>query len=142
VAERFTQRAQHAVTLAQEEAQALKHYYIGTEHLLLGLLREEEGLAARVLESLDVGVERARSLVARMITDEAASGEIRFTPRAEKALEQAWREALSRRQPKAPVPAGDDSGAADALGVLGVGAEKIRSETVRMVPSPRTLAAE
>ena len=56
--ERFTERARQVVVLAQEEARTLKHNYIGTEHILLGLLREEEGLAARVLESLDITVER------------------------------------------------------------------------------------
>ena len=55
--ERFTERARQVVVLAQDEARALKHNYIGTEHILLGLLREEEGLAARVLESLDITVE-------------------------------------------------------------------------------------
>src|SRR6266508_2369364 len=58
VFERFTERARQVVVLAQEEARTLKHNYIGTEHILLGLLREEEGLAARVLESLDITVER------------------------------------------------------------------------------------
>ena len=61
--ERFTERARQVVVLAQEEARILKHNYIGTEHILLGLLREEEGLAARVLESLDITVERVRSQV-------------------------------------------------------------------------------
>ena len=60
--ERFTERARQVVVLAQEEARILKHNYIGTEHILLGLLREEEGLAARVLESLDITVERVRAL--------------------------------------------------------------------------------
>ena len=59
--ERFTERARQVVVLAQDEARALKHNYIGTEHILLGLLREEEGLAARVLESLDITVEEVRA---------------------------------------------------------------------------------
>src|SRR5919198_1227207 len=61
VFERFTERARQVVVLAQDEARALKHNYIGTEHILLGLLREEEGLAARVLESLDITVEEVRA---------------------------------------------------------------------------------
>ena len=65
--ERFTERARQVVVLAQEEARTLKHNYIGTEHILLGLLREEEGLAARVLESLDITVERVRSQVVRIV---------------------------------------------------------------------------
>jgi len=60
VFERFTERSRQVVVLAQEEARALRHNYIGTEHILLGLLREEEGLAARVLQSLDITLERAR----------------------------------------------------------------------------------
>src|SRR5919107_1832997 len=65
--ERFTERARQVVVLAQEEARTLKHNYIGTEHILLGLLREEEGLAARVLESLDITVERVRAQVVRIM---------------------------------------------------------------------------
>jgi ATP-dependent Clp protease ATP-binding subunit ClpA len=94
--ERFTERARQVVVLAQDEARALKHNYIGTEHILLGLLREEEGLAARVLESLDVTIEGARAEVARIIGpgDEAIPGQIPFTPRTKKVLELALREAL------------------------------------------------
>ena len=68
--ERFTERARQVVVLAQEEARTLKHNYIGTEHILLGLLREEEGLAARVLESLDITVERVRAQVVRIVGSE------------------------------------------------------------------------
>src|SRR2546421_274558 len=95
--ERFTERARQVVVLAQEEARTLKHNYIGTEHILLGLLREEEGLAARVLESLDITVEEVRAQVARIVGqgDEVTTGQIPFTPRAKKVLELALREALS-----------------------------------------------
>ena len=95
--ERFTERARQVVVLAQEEARQLKHNYIGTEHILLGLLREEEGLAARVLESLDITVERVRAQVVRIVGsgEEVTSGQIPFTPRAKKVLELALREALS-----------------------------------------------
>ena len=95
--ERFTERARQVVVLAQDEASALKHNYIGTEHILLGLLREEEGLAARVLESLDVTVEEVRAQVERVVGrgDEPATGQIPCTPRAKKVLELALREALS-----------------------------------------------
>src|ERR687885_781758 len=77
--ERFTERARQVVVLAQEEARTLKHNYIGTEHILLGLLREEEGLAARVLESLDITVERVRAQVVRIVGsgEEVTSGKIR-----------------------------------------------------------------
>ena len=82
--------------LAQEESRALTHNYIGTEHLLLGLLREEEGLAARVLESLDITVDRVRAQVVRIVGSgqEITSGRIPFTPRAKEVLELALREAL------------------------------------------------
>jgi ATP-dependent Clp protease ATP-binding subunit ClpA len=95
--ERFTERACQVVVLAQEEARTLKHNYIGTEHILLGLLREEEGLAAQVLESLDVTAERVRAQVARIVGsgEEVTSGQIPFTPRGKKMLELALREALS-----------------------------------------------
>lgn len=82
---------------AQEEARLLKHDYIGTEHLLLGVLRQEEGIGARVLESLDVTVEAVRARVVRIIGpgDEAGAGQIPFTPRGKRVLERSLREALS-----------------------------------------------
>ena len=85
------------VVLAQEEAQRLCHDYVGTEHLLLGLLRAEEGLAARVLESLDVTLELARALVVQIIGTGGVEteGQIPFTPQAKQALERSLREALS-----------------------------------------------
>ena len=94
--ERFTERARQVVVLAQDEARALGHNYIGTEHLLLGLLREEDGLAARVLETLDVTVEEVRAQVALIVGqgDEVKTGQIPFTPRAKRVLEIALREAL------------------------------------------------
>jgi len=98
VFERFTERARQVVVLAQDEARLLKHNYLGTEHLLLGLLREEEGLAARVLESFDVTLEEVRAQVRRIIGEGAeplVSGQIPFTPRAKKALELALRESQS-----------------------------------------------
>jgi ATP-dependent Clp protease ATP-binding subunit ClpC len=95
--ERFTERARQVVVLAQEEARALKHNYIGTEHLLLGLLREEEGVAARVFEKLEISVEEVRAAVVRIVGsgEEVPQGQIPFTPRAKKVLELALREALS-----------------------------------------------
>ena len=95
--ERFSERARQVVVLAQDEARALGHDYIGTEHLLLGLLREEEGIAARVLESLDITVEEVRAQVVRVVGpgDETPTGQIPFTPRAKKVLELSLREALA-----------------------------------------------
>jgi ATP-dependent Clp protease ATP-binding subunit ClpA len=94
--ERFTARARHAVVLAQEEARRLKHNYIGTEHILLGLLGEPDGLAARALQGFGMSLEDARQEVTAIVgTGSAApSGHIPFTPRAKKTLELALREAL------------------------------------------------
>jgi ATP-dependent Clp protease ATP-binding subunit ClpC len=95
--ERFTERARQVVVLAQDEARQLRHNYIGTEHILLGLLREEEGLAARVLESLDVSLEQARVRVTRIVGqgDDVVTGQVPFTPRAKKVLELSLKEALA-----------------------------------------------
>jgi ATP-dependent Clp protease ATP-binding subunit ClpC len=95
--ERFTEHARQVVVLAQDEARQLKHNYIGTEHLLLGLLREEEGLGARVLDGFDLTVDEVRAQIARIIGEgeEVSTGQIPFTPRAKKVLELALREARS-----------------------------------------------
>ena len=87
--ERFTERARQVVVLAQDEARALGHGYIGTEHLLLGILREEEGLGRAVLASLGVTVVEVRDRVARIVGrgDEIPTGQIAFTPHAKRALE-------------------------------------------------------
>ena len=93
--ERFTERARQVVVLAQDEARALGHQYIGTEHLLLGLLREKEGLAARALDSLNVTIDEVRAQVERIVgrgDDGATTGQVPFTPRAKKTLELALRE--------------------------------------------------
>jgi len=96
VFERFTDRARQVVVLSQEEARLLRHNHIGTEHLLLGLLREGEGVAAQVLESQGVSLETVRGQIERLVgPDEAGpSGHIPFTPRAKKVLELALREAM------------------------------------------------
>jgi len=95
--ERFTERARQVVVLAQDEARALRHNYIGTEHLLLGLLREEEGLAARVLEQFGVEIDAVRAMVRNRVGegDEEPGAQIPFTPHAKEALELSLREALS-----------------------------------------------
>jgi ATP-dependent Clp protease ATP-binding subunit ClpC len=94
--ERFTDRARRVIVLAQEEARTLDHNYIGTEHLLLGLLREDRGMAALVLESLGVSLESARRQVEEMIGrgQQAPSGHIPFTPRAKNVLKLSLAEAL------------------------------------------------
>ena len=95
--ERFAEQARRVVVFAQEEARGLKHNYIGTEHILLGLLREEDGLAAHVLASLDVTLERVRAEVVRIVGsgEEPTEGQVPFTPRTKHVLELALRESLS-----------------------------------------------
>jgi ATP-dependent Clp protease ATP-binding subunit ClpA len=94
--ERFTNRARHVVVLAQEEARQLQHNYIGTEHILLGLLGESDGLACRALERFGMSLDGARDEVKAIVGTgkSAPSGHIPFTPRAKKTLELALREAL------------------------------------------------
>jgi len=96
VFERFTDRARRVVVLAQEEARLLNHNYIGTEHILLGLIHEGEGVAAKALESLGISLEAVRGQVEEIIGHggSAPSGHIPFTPRAKKVLELSLREAL------------------------------------------------
>jgi ATP-dependent Clp protease ATP-binding subunit ClpC len=94
--ERFTDRARRVVVLAQEEARMLNHNYIGTEHILLGLIHEGEGVAAKALESLGISLDAVRAQVEEIIGQgqQAPSGHIPFTPRAKKVLELSLREAL------------------------------------------------
>ena len=94
--ERFTDRARRVVVLAQEEARLLNHNYIGTEHILLGLLNEGEGIAAKALESLGINLSAVREQVVEIIGQgqQAPTGHIPFTPRAKKVLELSLREAL------------------------------------------------
>src|SRR6476660_164820 len=143
--ERFTERARQVVVLAQDEARTLKHNYIGTEHILLGLLREEEGLAARVLESLDITVEEVRAQVARIVGqgDEVTSGQIPFTPRAKKVLELALREALSlghnyigTEHILLGLVRENEGVAARILLDFDADAEQIRNESSRMLSGP------
>jgi ATP-dependent Clp protease ATP-binding subunit ClpC len=96
VFERFTDRARRVVVLAQEEARLLNHNYIGTEHILLGLIHEGEGVAAKALESLGISLEAVRQQVEEIIGQggSSPSGHIPFTPRAKKVLELSLREAL------------------------------------------------
>ncbi len=133
------------MVLAQEEARTLKHNYIGTEHILLGLLREEEGLAARVLESLDITTERVRSQVVRIVGsgEEVTSGQIPFTPRAKKVLELALREALSlghnyigTEHILLGLVRENEGVAARILLDFDADSDKIRNEVIRMLSGP------
>jgi ATP-dependent Clp protease ATP-binding subunit ClpC len=96
VFERFTERARRVVVLAQEEARMLNHNYIGTEHVLLGLVREGEGVAAKALESLGISLKDVRGDVEEIIGQgqSVPTGQIPFTPRAKKVLELSLRESL------------------------------------------------
>ena len=143
--ERFTERARQVVVLAQEEARSLKHNYIGTEHLLLGLLREEEGVAARVLDGLEVSVEEVRAAVVRIVGsgEESPQGQIPFTPRAKKVLELALREALSlghnyigTEHILLGLVREDEGVAARILLDLDAEPEKIRGEVMRALSGP------
>jgi ATP-dependent Clp protease ATP-binding subunit ClpA len=143
--ERVTERALQVVVLAQEEARILKHNYIGTEHILLGLLREEEGLAARVLESLDITVERVRAQVVRILGsgEEVTSGQIPFAPDAKWVLELALREALSRghnyigtEHILLGLVREDEGVAARDRILLDFDAEKVRNEVIRAMSGP------
>ena len=149
--ERFTERARQVVVFGQEEARALKHNYIGSEHLLLGLLREEEGIAARVLESLGITIDAGRATVARIVGsgEKVTAGMIPFTPRAKKVLELALREALSLGDDDIDTEHillglvrehEDDTGrtpgvAARILHDFDANPEKIRNQVIRMLPS-------
>jgi ATP-dependent Clp protease ATP-binding subunit ClpA len=145
VFERFTERARQVVVLAQDEARLLKHNYIGTEHILLGLLREEEGLAARVLESLDITVEEVRAQIARIIGqgDEVLEGQIPFTPRAKVVLELSLREALSlghnyigTEHILLGLVRENEGVAARILLDFDADAQKIRDEVIRLLSGP------
>ena len=143
--ERFTDRARQVVVLAQDEARGLKHNYLGTEHILLGLLREEEGLAARVLESLDITVEEVRAQVVRIVGegDELKSGQMPLAPRAKKVLELALREALSLGHNYVSTEhillglvRENEGVAARILLDFDADAEKIRNEVIRRLSGP------
>jgi len=136
------------VVLAQDEARALKHNYVGTEHLLLGLLREEEGVARRILESLHVTVEDVRAQIMRIVGegDELQTGSIPFTPRAKRVLELALREsealghnAIGTEHVLLAVVRENEGVAARALLDFGADAETVRHAVLRdlrLAPSP------
>src|SRR5919201_1678103 len=123
VFERFTERARQVVVLAQDEARALKHNYIGTEHILLGLLREEEGLAARVLESLAITVEEVRAQAARILLD--------FDADAEKIRNEIIRmlSGPGRRQQGGGGPPGEKSKSSKLLDQFGRNLTKLAAES-------------
>ena len=140
--EKFSERARRVLSLAQEEAQRFNHNYIGTEHILLGLVRETEGVAARVLSSLGVDLNKVRSAVEFIIGrgDKPAQGEIGLTPRAKKVVELAVDEArrmnhtyIGTEHLLIGLLREGEGVAAGVLESLGVTLDKIRAETHRIL---------
>jgi ATP-dependent Clp protease ATP-binding subunit ClpA len=146
--ERFTERARQAVVLAQDEARALGHGYIGTEHLVLGILREGEGRGAVALAALGVTDVEVRERVTRIDGrgDEIPTGQIAFTPHLKRTLELSLREALSLGHNHIGTEhlllglVRDNEGVgSQVLLEMGVDAETVRREVVRMLSGPQIL---
>ncbi|MCC6237771.1 MAG: ATP-dependent Clp protease ATP-binding subunit [Dehalococcoidia bacterium] len=140
--DKFTERARRVLTLAQEEAQRFNHNYIGTEHLLLGLVREGDGVAAKVLSNLGVELNKVRSAVEFIIGrgDRSTSGEIGLTPRAKKVIELAVDEArrlnhsyIGTEHLLLGLVREGEGIAAGVLESLGVNLERVRTETQRIL---------
>jgi hypothetical protein len=140
--ERFTERARKVLTLAQEEAQRFNHNYMGTEHLLLGLVREEEGVAARVLSNLGIELTKVSSQVEIVIGrgDRQVMGEIGLTPRAKKVIELSVDESrrlhhhyIGTEHLLLGLIREGEGIAAGVLETLGVNLEQVRSEVVRVL---------
>jgi len=149
--ERFTERARRVVVHAQEEARELDHNYIGTEHLLLGLLREPESVAGQALRDLGISLESAREQVIQIIGrgTEAPAGHIPFTPRAKKVLELSLREALqlghnyigTEHILLGMIREGDGV-AAQVLTTLGGTLERVRDKVIELAPAGTGESAE
>ena len=150
--DKFTERARRVLTLAQEEAQRFNHNYIGTEHLLLGLVREGDGVAAKVLSNLGVELGKVRSAVEFIIGrgDRAVLGEIGLTPRAKKVIELAVDEArrlnhhyIGTEHLLLGLVREGEGIAAGVLESLGVNLERVRAETTRILSQsgPQTAGA-
>jgi len=140
--EKFTERARKVLSLAQDEAQRFNHNYIGTEHLLLGLVREGDGVAAKVLANLGVELNKVRSAVEFIIGrgDRIVLGEIGLTPRAKKVIELAVDEArrlnhhyIGTEHLLLGLVREGEGIAAGVLESLGVNLEKVRSQTIQVL---------
>ncbi|MHB8780270.1 MAG: ATP-dependent Clp protease ATP-binding subunit [Candidatus Geothermincolia bacterium] len=149
--QRFSDRARRVVVLAQEEARMLNHNYIGTEHLLLGLMREGEGIAARALESLAISPEAVREQVVEIIGrgSSAPSGHIPFTPRAKKVLELSLREALQlghnyigTEHILLGLIREGEGVAAQVLAKLGADLDRVRSQVVQLLTGMESTSKE
>ncbi len=146
--DKFTERARKVLSLAQEEAQRLQHHSIGTEHLLLGLVREGEGVAAKVLSNLGVELTRVRSAIEFMIGrgDRVVLGEIGLTPGAKKVIELAVDEArrlnhhyIGTEHLLLGLVREGEGIAAGVLESLGVNLEKVRTQTIQVLSQPGIL---
>jgi ATP-dependent Clp protease ATP-binding subunit ClpA len=144
VFERFTERARHAVGLAQVQARELGHDHVGTEHLLLALLRDDECLAARVLASFEVTLDRVRAEVIRRVPAgrEAPGSQIPFTPRAKKALELSLQQVLKLGHDYVDtehlllgLADTDDGDGAAVLRDLGIDLGELREAVIREAPA-------
>lgn len=144
--DRFTKRARHVLTLAQEEARRLQHPYLGTEHLLLGLIQEGEGLAAKVLTNLGIDLNRLRQAVEEIVGpgERAVEGEVCLTPRAKKVLELAADEArrlkhsfIGTEHLLLGLLRESDGIACEVLENLGIRLEQVRAETKRVLNQTR-----
>src|SRR6266853_4629191 len=142
---RFTERARKVLSLAQEEAQRFQHNYIGTEHILLGLIREGEGVGAKVLRNLGVDLQRAHDSVEFIIGrgDRIVLGEIGLTPRAKKVIEYAVDEArrlnhhyIGTEHLLLELLREGEGIAAGVLESLGVNLEKVRTQTIQVLSQP------
>ena len=149
--DKFSERARRVLTLAQEEAQRFNHNYIGTEHLLLGLVREGEGVAAKVLANLGVELNKVRSAVEFIIGrgDRAVLGEIGLTPRAKKVIELAVDEArrlnhgyIGTEHLLLGLVREGEGIAAGVLESLGVNLERVRAETTRILAQNQPQGAQ
>ena len=140
--ERFTDRARRVVVLAQEEARMLNHNYIGTEHILLGLIHEGEGVAAKALESLGISLDAVRQQVEEIIGqgEQVPSGHLPFTPRAKKVLELTRREAeqlghnyIGTEHILLGLIREGDGVAAQVLVKLGADLNRVRQQVIQML---------
>lgn len=142
--EKFSERARRVLSLAQEEAQNFNHNYIGTEHILLGLVREQDCVAAKVLVNLGVQLNKVRSAVEFIIGhgEKSSIGEIALTPRSLKVIELAVDEAkklqrsyISTEHLLIGILREGDGVAAGVLESLGVSLDRARAETIRLMSS-------
>src|SRR5215471_407169 len=140
--DRFTKRARHVLTLAQDEARRFQHTYIGTEHLLLGLIREEEGVASQVLSNLGIEVDQVRQAIEAIIGrgERVVVGEVGLTPRAKKVMELAVDEArrlthrfIGTEHLLLGLLREGDGIAAGVLANFGLQLERVRTETLRVL---------